>query len=600
MEMVKITINGQAVDTIAGSTILQAASKAGIQIPTLCNHPALPPTGACRVCLVEVKGQRNLQPACAFPVMDGMEVETETPALVRMRKFILDMLFSERNHYCMYCEASGSCELQNLGYRYGVDHWVYPTYTKGFPTDATNPYFLIDHNRCVLCGRCIRACAELPANHTLGLGQRGAHSMVRADAQVPQRSSTCISCGSCVEVCPTGAIVGKLSAFMGRDDQMTYTKSTCSRCSVGCGMTIVTRGGSVQRIESDWEAPVNEGRLCQKGRFEPLYETRHRLSGPMVRRNGRLQPASWDEALQAAAQRVEATDAGSIAVFSSSGATNEALYLFDRLFRKDLKVATAALLNRVVPGLPGGSPGLLAEIGASDFILVIGADPVKNQPVASFFIKRAFDGGARVIVVDDADNGLSPFAWQTLPLAELDSALNMAERADRPVILCGEYLPDDAADSLQRLPKKVPIIVLEPGCNTFAAKSLGFVNGLPASTASLLFVLLGEECAQENVLLADMDEKTFVVVQAAYASSLSERADVVLPTAIWSERDGTLVNTEGRVFKANGAVAPFGEAKPDWEVLALLADKLGRKFGASFDEISAHAVREITGKEMQP
>jgi len=156
MDMVNITMNGQKVSAPPGSTILQAAKQAGIDIPTLCDHPALVPVGACRICVVEVQGQRTLITACTFPISEGMVVQTETPQVVSARKFILDMLFSERNHYCPFCEVSGDCELQNLGYRYGLDHWIYPTYTKAFPIDASHDFLVMEHNRCVLCGRCER------------------------------------------------------------------------------------------------------------------------------------------------------------------------------------------------------------------------------------------------------------------------------------------------------------------------------------------------------------------------------------------------------------------------------------------------------------
>jgi formate dehydrogenase major subunit len=168
MTMANITINGQKISAKAGITVLQAAREAGIDIPTLCDHPALSPVGACRMCIVEIKGQRALQTSCTFPVIEGMEIQTDSKMVTDARKLVLDMIFSERNHFCPYCEMSGSCELQDLGYRYHVDHWVFSTYTKAFPLDATHKYYLMEHNRCVLCGRCIRACDELVANHTLG------------------------------------------------------------------------------------------------------------------------------------------------------------------------------------------------------------------------------------------------------------------------------------------------------------------------------------------------------------------------------------------------------------------------------------------------
>jgi formate dehydrogenase major subunit len=232
------------------------------------------------------------------------------------------MIFSERNHFCPYCEMSGSCELQNLGYRYQVDHWVFSTYTKPFPLDATHKYYLMDHNRCVLCGRCIRACEELVANHTLGLGQRGSESMVHADANIPLGESSCISCGTCTQVCPTGALFYKRSAFMGKDSLTTKVKSTCNQCGIGCGTEVVTRGGNVLGILGDWDAPVNKGLLCKMGRFEPLYDSRQRLTAPLLRTKGKLKEISWEEAIQTLAKQIKTVKASETGVLVSSYSSN--------------------------------------------------------------------------------------------------------------------------------------------------------------------------------------------------------------------------------------------------------------------------------------
>ena len=240
-KMVNLKINGKQVRARAGQTVMEAAKAAGIDIPNLCHHPALTPHGACRVCLVEIERQRTLQPACTFPVTEGMRVETESPKVVEERKFVLQMLFSERNHYCMFCEMSGDCELQALAYRYGMDHWIYQNPYPKIPVDGTRKYFIMDHNRCILCRRCIRACGELAANHTLGVKFRGAKTMISADMDVPFGQSTCVACGTCLQVCPTGALVDRKSAYTGRHTQVERTKSVCMFCSVGCGIEIITR-----------------------------------------------------------------------------------------------------------------------------------------------------------------------------------------------------------------------------------------------------------------------------------------------------------------------------------------------------------------------
>ncbi len=593
MATVNLTINGQKTTAPAGSTVLQAAQKAQIDIPTLCDHPALAPIGACRMCLVEIKGQRILQPACTFPVSEGMEVQTESAPVVKARKFVLDLLFSERNHYCMYCEMSGDCELQALGYRYGLDHWAYPTYIKRFPVDATRKYFLMDHNRCILCRRCVRACSDIVANHTLGLKQRGASTMIDADMNVPFGESTCISCGTCLQVCPTGALVDKRSAFTGRNVQTEHVKSVCSQCSVGCGMEVVTRGENVLRIEGDWDSPVSAGLLCQKGRFDPLYDERKRIAQPLIRKGGKLKPASWDEALQAVAKRIGATEGRKLGVVSTSSATNEALYLLSALFVQALGTTNVGLLNAATTKLADESAGSLADVTKSDMILVVGADPVQDQPVASMLVKRAIDKGARLVIVDGKDNGLAPFAHKAFGMADADQAAELASRAEHPVVLYGTGIADSVVKALKPLAGKATFVELEPGSNTRAAVAFGLANGFKPSGAQVVYLLVGEQDGDGAAMLKKLGKEAFIVAQASYTSAWTERADVVLPMAIWSERSGSLTSTDGRVQAAKQAVTAYGEAKPDWEILALLATKLGRKLGTSLEEVSTRANQDL-------
>lgn len=593
MTMVNININGQKVSAPAGSTILTAAKQAGIDIPTLCDHPALIPVGACRICVVEVKGQRTLITACTFPISEGMEIQTESPQVVKARKLVLDLLFSERNHVCPICEASGNCELQDMGYRYGLNHWAYPAFTKPFPIDATHKFLFMEHNRCILCGRCERGCSDIVANHTLGLRNRGNQSMIHCDANMPWGESTCISCGTCLQLCPTGAISDKRSAFMARNVQTEHTRSTCSQCSIGCGMEIVSRSGNIVKINSDWDAEVNGGRLCEYGRFDPLYDERKRITSPMLRLRGKLEPVSWDEALQVVAEYVGKASAKDIGVLASTYSTNEALYLLAKLFRQELKVTNVGILNDVAPKLAGKEQGKLADITASDVILVVGCDPLKDQPVSSFFVKRSVDKGARLIVVDGKDNGLAPFAYMNLEMAEISKAVEIAERAANPTVLYGAGITDKDATALKKLQGKASFVAIENGVNTRAAAALGLNNGFKPSGVKVLFTLLGEQKMDDESVSKNVDKKSFVIAQASFVSPLTERADVVLPMAIWSERSGSLTNTEGRVLKVNKAIEPKGEAKPDWEVLSLLANKLGKKLGAKLDEISARATQEL-------
>ena len=593
MATVTLTINGQRITALAGQTILEAATAANIKIPTLCHHPALKPIGACRVCLVEVKGQRTLQPACTFPVTDKLDVQTDSPKVVEARKFVLELLFSERNHFCMYCEMSGDCELQNLGYQYGLDHWMYPTYTKRFPVDATRDYFLMDHNRCVLCRRCMRACSDLVANHTLDMRQRGADSMISADLNIPFGDSSCISCGTCLQVCPTGSLIDKRSAFMARDKDTLHVPSTCSQCSIGCGIDVVTRDGNLLRVQGGWDAPVTAGVVCKLGRFDPLYNTRTRVTSPMVREGAALHKVSWSAAVHEAATRIRKAAPKKVGVLASTNATNEALYLVSALFHDALGTGALGVLNEVTPRIAEKAQGALSDIVKSDCILVVGADPLKDQPVASFFIKRTVDKGARLIVVDAEDNGLVPFAHMHFAMAKIAKAIEIAARADYPVVVYGARLTKNALEALKALETKAAFVAVEPGVNTRAARSYGLDNGFKPAGLEVLFILVGEQDWDGKDILKKVGANTFLIVQASYASPLTERADVILPMAIWAERSGSLTTTDGRVQKANKAIEPQGDAKSDWEILTLLAEKLDKKLGGSLEDLSARAAQRI-------
>ena len=360
MTVVNVTINGQKVQAQAGQTVLQAAKAAGIDIPTLCNHPALKPESICRICVVEVERQRVLQPACTFPVAEGMVINTETEKVAAARKTVLQLLFSQRLHYCMYCSESGGaedaeCELQRLAYRYSLSNWQYaPNTQKRWPVDASRTFFVMDHNRCIMCRRCVRACDEIVANHTLSIRGRGARTMIIADDDVPFGESSCVSCGTCLQVCPTGALIDRRSAFMGHGPSMERTRTTCMACAVGCGIKAVTRSNGLHRIEGDWDA-ANAGLLCVDGRFGVMETQPKRVVLPMVRKHGYMVDATWDDALSVVAQRLRSTK--SVAGIISARATNESLASFKRFFSDVLKSKHIGLLDGAVPAARHGGAG---------------------------------------------------------------------------------------------------------------------------------------------------------------------------------------------------------------------------------------------------
>jgi predicted molibdopterin-dependent oxidoreductase YjgC len=298
--MPTITIDNQRVTSPDGATILEAARSAGIHIPTLCHHPDLSNVGACRMCVVSVEKARGVQTACTTPVTEGMVVRTNSPDAVATRKFVLEMLLSDHPNECMTCEVNGDCELQDLVYDYDVTWPQHDGERHSYPIDPDpNPFIFIDRNKCILCGRCVRACGERQNRDVWSFALRGFETKLVAGADGLMLDARCESCGQCVAYCPTGALFDKMSVGKGRAGQIKKVRTTCSFCGVGCNFDLNVRNGKVIRVTSATEEPVNGLALCVKGRYGYDYvHNQERLTRPLVR-------AKWLDQAELARQVAE-------------------------------------------------------------------------------------------------------------------------------------------------------------------------------------------------------------------------------------------------------------------------------------------------------
>jgi len=308
------------------------------------------------------------------------------------------MLFSERNHFCMYCqETDGDCELQAAAYEQGLTHWPLTPDYMPYSVDASHPYIFQENNRCILCRRCVRVCGEKVGNFTLGFEDRGASSILVADYGVPLGESSCISCGACVQICPTGALMDRRSAYLGRETDLTHTVSVCTDCSLGCERDVLTRDNHLVRIEGIWDSPMNEGLLCKQGRYLPLELGYERFTTPLIRKNGKLTPASWEEALGLATEKLQKVPRDAAAVFASARLPIETLAEVFETFQSGFQTNSiyltdddeAALCStRLANDLDEPFESDLNALKAIDVALIIGADLQTDHQVAGFFLKR--------------------------------------------------------------------------------------------------------------------------------------------------------------------------------------------------------------------
>jgi formate dehydrogenase major subunit len=610
--MVNITINGKTIEVPEGKTVLQAARLNGIEIPTLCDHPAVKPYGGCRLCLVEVKGMRTLTTSCTLPVYDGMEIKTDTPAIHSTRRFILDMIFGERNHFCMYCQKSGGdCDLQNAAYDEGMTHWGVQPQWSSFSVDSSHPYFVVDHSRCILCRRCERACAELAGSFTLSMEFRGPRTMLTADCGVQMGDSSCVRCGTCVSVCPTGALIDRHSAYLGLTKDFQKTESVCVNCSLGCGVEILTRGNQLVRIEGNWDSPVNGGVICELGRYKPMNDKRPRLTTPQIRTNGNLMPVAWEQAIQYAAGKLqEQSRTGGTAALASPRLPSEALYTFSELFAG--KLDSPAVATTKAESVPYGWPasyssyGSLEDLKDADCVIIAGVDLTKVHQVAGFFIKRRLPFGLNMVLVDSQENGLSQLARYRLQPEEAGEAAvlhSLAEQlavvksqkepagssidenirlaagaiaaASKVVVITGGTLKPEGAAAAAELARwaEASLIQLPLSANSLAALGYGLGRPFETNGCTAAYLALGDEEPSPE-LISMMEEIPFLVVQASHVSPLSERADVIFPVESWAEQDGHYLNLEGRLQRASKALQAPGQARSNLSVLQSLASCL--------------------------
>jgi len=416
--MIRLTIDKQEVVAEDGATILEAAARAGIRIPTLCYHEKLQPFGACRICVVEVEQMKGrLTPSCSTPVTEGMVVRTSSEQIINARKTVLELLLIQHPLDCPWCDKGGECQLQNLTYEYGVSRNRFKDKKSDHPVDYLSPLVERNTNRCVLCGMCVRVCDEVVGASEWSMVNRGISTRIATDFDRPLN---CEFCGECENICPVGALTNRMFKFKARAWEVENVSTVCSFCSTGCAIKLSLKDGRIVRALGGEDGAANQGSLCIKGRFGYEYVmSGERISRPLVRKNGTLTPVTWEEALQAVAEGLKAVkeQAGpeAIAGLCSARLTNEEVYLFQKLLRA--VIGTNNVDNSGGYAHRGYSSGLslppleFKELQNSDRFLVIRSNVSETHPVVGYQVNVAVkQKGAQLIVADPRRIKLARFA----------------------------------------------------------------------------------------------------------------------------------------------------------------------------------------------
>ena len=623
--MPKLTIDGTEIEVAAGLTVLQACELAGVEIPRFCYHERLSVAGNCRMCLVEMERAPKPIASCAMPAAEGMVIKTDTPTVKKARQGVMEFLLINHPLDCPICDQGGECDLQDQAMAYGVDHSRYDENKRAVPEKYMGPLIKTIMTRCIHCTRCVRFATEIAGVEEMGLLNRGGQvEITTLEKAVDSELS-----GNLIDVCPVGALTSKPYAFAARPWELRKTNSVDALDAVGSNIRIDARGREVMRVLPHLHEDVNEEWISDKTRYACDGLARQRLDRPYVRKDDRLQPATWQDAFRAIATRLDGLDGGKIAALAGDLCDAESMLALKDLMATlgsphlDCRQDGAKVgANNGAKNGAGPRAGYLfnttiAGIERADAALLVGTNPRHEAALVNARLRKRFlMGGFRIGSIGvprDLGYPVDYLGAGPETLAELAAGkgafAEVLKAAERPMIVLGmaALARSDGAAVLhlaRELAETFGMIgedwngfnVLHGAAARVGGLDLGFLPGAGGLDRDGIFdavhdgdievvYLRGADEIDMTRLGPNAQEGAFVIYQGHHGDAGAHRADVILPGAAYTEKNGTYVNTEGRVQLGRLAVSPPGEAREDWTILRALSEAVGERL--PYDDLGA-------------
>jgi NADH-quinone oxidoreductase subunit G len=623
-DLINLTIDGKPVKAAPGTLVINAAKQVGIEIPSFCYYDGLALQAACRMCLVEIEKTPKLQVGCTTPVAEGMVVHTDTPQVHAARKGMVEFLLTNHPLDCPVCDKGGECELQDMTFRYGMGESRFLEQKQHVNEEQWSPVVFYDKPRCILCYRCVRICDEGMGVKALGVSNRGVTAEI-----VPNHFDhlECDECGMCIDICPVGALTSGMYRYKTRPWEMKHVGTICTHCGDGCKTTLGVRNNQIIRGNNRDHSGINGEFLCVKGRYAfDFVHHAERLQTPLVKKNGKLEPASWSEALAAVAGKFKEVRSrgGKFAVIGSNHTSNEENYYLQSFAREILGTNNidhhrTGDVATLLDALSGRTDALAtsADLYERKACLIIGADLAQQHPLLHFQIRANYrHHGAHIYTVTPGPVREQETALRsviTVPgreLADLESLRDQLKAEPELVILFGDVIKGDAVRSLVAFGSSLGIPVryvclvdysnsrgasdmglapnYGPGYQAIAEPGLAYDEILAATDLDVLWVVGANPL--KNAQLASAG--AFVVVNEMFLTETAQRADVIFPAASAYEKNGTVTNVCGEVQRLKAGLQVMG-TKPDLEIIGLIGKEMGVDVGIwsadkVFDEIRAN------------